>query len=77
MLKWKKQYLCGVKNYSDGAERCERGKYFRGVFINIVWTNCNVIMRVRLLCYKYVSRKNKIVVTSIRDNDRRLSVNGK
>jgi len=55
MLKWKKQYLCGVKNYSDGAERCERGKYFRGVFINIVWTNCNVIMRVRLLCYKYVS----------------------
>jgi len=27
--------FCGVKNYSVGAERCERGKYFRNVFINI------------------------------------------
>jgi len=40
----------------------ERGKYFRDVFINIVWTNCNVIMRVRLLCYKYVRRQNEIVI---------------
>ena len=55
----------------------ERGKYIRDIFINIVRTNCNVIMRVRLLCYKYAGSQNEIDVTSIRDNDRRLSVNGK
>ena len=54
----------------------ERGKYFRDVYINIVWTDRNVIMRVRLLCYTYVRRQNEVVVTSIRDNDRMLSVNG-
>jgi len=36
MVEWKKQHFCGVKNYSDGAERCERGKYFRNVLLTFM-----------------------------------------
>jgi len=54
-----------------------RGKYILVAITNIAWRNCNVIMRVLFLFYKYARKQNQFVFTSIRNNVHCRSVNDK
>jgi len=54
-----------------------RGKFIRDAITNIAWRNCNVIMRILLIFYKYARKQNEFVVISKRTNVRSRSVNGK